>query len=160
MSSGKFLEYEVALLLAKYGKGAVLSVLAKQLNQTVEQLESTLQNLPSGKPSHRAGKRPTLDDVVAQLAQQHSGKAPLLRTLQARLENRSLFPELKDVKRFFDRRGRALGPTKSRAESLPKVLRLLADLDASDLEGLCQMPTDPGRSSLGLISDEILRRDR
>lgn len=160
MSSRKFLEYEVALLLAKYGKGAVLNVFAKQLNLTPEQLGSILNKLPSEKASRRGAKRPTLDEVVAQLTQQYPDKARLLHTLQGRLENRSLFPALKDVKRFFDRRGHPLGLAKSRAESLPTVLRLLAELDTSDLEGLCQMPTDVGRSSLGLISDEILRRDR
>ena len=112
------------------------------------------------KSDARSKKRSSLSDLVTRLAQQHPSKADALRTLYARLENRTFLPELKDVRRFFDRRGHPLGNTKSRSESLPRVLKLLTELDVAELEGLCQSQPESTRSSLGLISEEILRRDR
>ena len=160
MSSQKFLDYEVALLLAKYGKNPLLGALAKQLELTLEQLEAFLQSPPARKSAARSKKRSSLSDLVTRLAQQHPRKADALRTLCARLENRTFLPELKDVRRFFDRHGHPPGNTKSRSESLPRVLKLLTELDVTELESLCQIQPENTRSSLGLISDEILRRDR
>src|SRR5260370_4420199 len=158
--SQKFLDYEVALLLAKYGKNSLLGALAKQLKLTPAQLEAFLQSPPARKSDAQPKKRPSLSDLVTRLAQQHPNKAEALRKLCARLENRTFLPELKDVKRFFDRHGHSAGNTNSRSESLPRVLKLLTELDVNELDGLCQSQPENTRSSLGLISDEILRRDR
>ncbi len=159
-SSSKFLNYEITLLLAKYGKNAVLGTLAKKLELTPEELEIILRTPLAEKSSSRSRKKPSPIDLVTQLADEYPTKAQLLRTLHARFENRSFLPELRDVKRFFDRHARSLGVPKSRRESLPKVLKLLAELDAAELETLCQAQPENAYSSLGLISDEILRRDR
>lgn len=160
ISSQKFLDYEVALLLVKYGKNSVLGALGKQLELTPDQLETLLQSPPARKSNARPKRSPSLIDLVTRLVQQHANKADALRKLCARLENRTFLPELKDVRRFFDRHGQPLGSTKSRSEALPRVLKLLAELDVNELEGLCQSQPENTRSSLGLISDEILRRDR
>lgn len=159
-SSSKFLDYEVALLLAKYGKNALLDELAKKLQLSPEQLERFLQTPLNQKSVSRSRKRPVPADLVAELAQEHPNKAEWLRTLHARFENRTFLPELRDVRRFFEHRARPLGTSKSRAESLPKVLRLLAELDVTELEALCHAQEENTYSSLGVISDEILRRYR
>jgi hypothetical protein len=160
MSALRFLDYEVALLLAKYGKSALLKALAQKINLTPEQLESILQATPAPGRSAHPRKKPSASDLVDALAQENPEKAQSLRTLQARFENRSFLPELRDVKRFFDQRHRELGSAKSRVETFPKVLKLLAELDTAELAGLCQSQPEAGRSSLGIISDEILRREK
>ena len=160
MSYSKFLDYEVALLLAKYGERALLGALAKQLKLTPAQVEAFLQSPPARKSGARSTKMSLLSDLVTQLAQEHPNKVEALRTLHGRLENRTFLTELKDVRRFLDRHGSSLGSTKSRSAALPKVLKLLAELDVTELEELCEAQPETSRSSLGLISDEILGRDR
>lgn len=160
ISYSKFLDYEAALLLAKYGERAVLGALAKQLKLTPEQLEACLQSPPGRKSGMRSTRPPLLSDLVIQLAQEHPNKAEALRTLHSRLENRTFLPEIKDVRRFLEQHGGSPGNTKSRSASLPRVLKLLAELDVTELEGLRQSQLETSRSSLGLISDQILRRDR
>ncbi len=160
MSSSKFLDYEVTLLLAKYGKSALLEALAKKLELTPDQIETTLQTPPKQKSLSHSRKKPPPADLVKQLSQELPNKAHLLWTLYERFENRTFLPELRDVKRFFDQHARPLGAAKSRAESVGKVFRLLAELDVAELEALCRAQTENAYSSLGLISDEILRRDR
>jgi len=160
MSAPRFLDYEMALLLAKYGKSALLKALAQKINLTPEQLESILQTpLTHGRSSHPR-KKQSASDLVDALAQEHPEKAQSLRVLQARFENRSFLPELRDVKRFFDQHHRELGSAKSRVEAFPKVVKLLAELDTAELAVLCQSQPQSGRSSLGIISDEILRREK
>ncbi len=160
MSTKRFLNYEVALLLAKYGKSALLGALAQQLQLTPDQLEEILQRPLTEKSAPRADNQSSAVDLVAQLGQEHPNKILLLRTLQGRFQNRTFLPELRDVKRFFERHARPLGATKSRADSLPRVIKLLAELDVAELEALCH--TQPGSeySSLAVISEAILRRDR
>jgi hypothetical protein len=160
MAAARYLEYEVALLLAKYGRSAVLETLALKLELTPEQLEAMLQRPIDNKRTPRPKKKPPGTDLAAQLEKDYPAKAECLRTLYSRFENRTFLPELRDVKRFFEMHDRPVGALRSRAETLPKVLRLLADLEASDLEALCQARPEGTYSSLGVISDEILRRDR
>lgn len=160
MSSSRFLDYEVALLLAKYGKTALLGALGRKLELTSNELEAILQAPLIAKSLSRSRKKPLRVDPITQLAQEHPPKARLLRTLHGRLENRTFLPELRDVRRFFDQHARSLGASKSRIESLPKVLKLLAELDVAELEALCEAHPENTYSSLGLISDEILRGNK
>lgn len=160
MSAPQFLDYEVALLLAKYGKTALLKALAEKINLTPEQLESILQSPPTQSGGPRSRKKLSASDVVEALAQEHPEKAQFLRVLQARFENRGFLPELRDVKRFFEQRHRVLGTAKSRVETFPRLAKLLAELDSGELSALCQSQPQSGYSSLGIISDEILRREK
>jgi hypothetical protein len=160
MPFSKFLDYEVALLLAKYGKTAVLGTLAKKLQLTLDELERILETHLNEKSVSHSKKRPSTVDLVAHLAEAHPNKAQLLRTLNGRFENRMFLPELRDVKRFFEQHDQPLGSSRSRADSLPRVLRLLAELEVAELEALCQAQPENAYSSLGVISDEILRRNK
>src|SRR5260370_40706718 len=110
--SQKFLDYEVALLLAKYGKNSLLGALAKQLKLTPAQLEAFLQSPPARKSDAQPKKRPSLSDLVTPLAQQHPNKAEALRKLCARLDKRTFPPALKDVDRLLGRHGPPAESTK------------------------------------------------
>jgi MinD-like ATPase involved in chromosome partitioning or flagellar assembly len=160
ITSSQFLDYEVALLLAKYGKSALLAAFAKQLQLTADELEAFLKTPLSDKPAPRSTKRSSPVDLVEQLAQECPNKAQFLRTLHGRFGDRTFLPELRDVKRFFEQHDRPFGTSRSRAETLHKVLRLLAELDVAELERLCQIQPESTYSSLAVISDEILRRAR
>lgn len=156
MSSKEFLDYEVALLLAKYGSSAVLGALSNKLQLRPDELASMLRALPKKRP--RNVKRKVMPyEIVAQIAQKHPQKAELLKVLGRRFENKMFLPELRDVRQFFRSHAHDPGALRSRADSTAKLVGLLADLDKSELESLCQSP-EGTYSSLGLISDEILRR--
>ncbi len=64
MSYSKFLDYEVALLLAKYGERALLGALAKQLKLTPEQVEAFLQSPPARKSGARSTKMSLLTRII------------------------------------------------------------------------------------------------
>lgn len=160
MTSDKFIDYEVALLLAKYGKEVVLRALAQKLGLAQAELELVLQGIEKEKPSPRPSKKTPPIDPIEITVSQHPEKADQLRALHARFQNRMFLPELRDVRRFFEQHSRSPGALKSRVQSLPKLVKLLAELDAAELDSLCQASQQTAYSSLGVISDEILRRDR
>jgi hypothetical protein len=158
MISSNYLEYEVALLLAKYGKNAVLHALATKMQLSQEQLELVLKEMPSKKPGSRRPTPPL--ESIDQIIQEHPEKASFLRALQRRFQSRTFLPELRDVRRFFERHSRNVATLKSRADSSPRLFQLLAELDLPELEALCLAEQEGGYSSLGVIADEILRQHK
>ena len=161
MKIEKILEYELILLIVKYGEKSVSTTLAKILGTSPNQLEDKLKDLElkmkSRPSSTKRFDRPGYN--IEKIIVQHPDKGEHLRCLFSRFENKILFPEFKDVKEFFDRHAVSLGAIKSRAQILPRLFNLLASLDPSELADLCKQKSRQEYSSLGVISDEIMRRD-
>jgi hypothetical protein len=160
MMSATHLEHEVGLLLAKYGKKAVLDALATKVQLPHEELESLLKRMPSKKSRAHSRKTPIASESMDDLIREHPAKTPFLRTLHGRFQNRTFLPELRDVRRFFEQHSRTLGAAKSRTESFRRLFKLLAELDVPELDSLCQAEPPLSYSSLGIISDAILGRNR
>lgn len=155
----QFLDYEIILLLAKHGERPVLNALAKRLGISPQRLydqlnEITKLQINKAKPR----KQPNISRVVDYIAEKHPDKASNLRLLLEQFQDKTFLPELRDIKRFFERHGRPLDGIKSRAEAGPRLFELLATLETRDLEGLYEGANKKGPSSLGLISDQIMRR--
>src|SRR5437870_4040615 len=130
MSTPRFLDYEVALLLAQYGRSAVLSAVGRHLALSEAELEAALDRLPAKGPITNRTKKPTSpDDLIEAILSQYPDKADHLRKIRSRLESRFFLPDLRDVKRFCDQHGWPVKNLKSRQEFLPKLLKLMADLD-------------------------------
>jgi hypothetical protein len=157
MTSSVYLEYEVALLLAKYGKSAVLNVLAAKLNLSKEELEAGLENLRHGKRSSSRRRRRTDEDELGAMVRRYPEKAAQLRTLAERFRSRTFLPGLRDVKRFFERHARIVNGSRSRAQAFGPLIQLLGELDSDELEALCRSEPPEAYSALGLITDQILR---
>lgn len=160
MESVQLLDYEIVLLLAKYGEKRVVHMLAERLGLSTEELQRRLQRLKEVTP--RIPTRKTVDPyrVLDSIISEKPEKAAHLRTLFSRFQSRSFLPELKDVRRFFERHGHDLGNVKSRAQVVKPLFTLLANLEASELASLGEHVRGNNYSSLGIISDEIMRRHR
>jgi hypothetical protein len=160
VTASDFLRYEASLLLVKYGREAVLKAIAGKLNCSETELETLLAQIEKQKPVTRRSRPVPAPDQIEAIVRQHPDKASQLRSLYGRFQNRTFLPELRDVRRLFQQHSENPGHTKSRAASFAKVFNLLAHLDASELDVLCRVSESGEPSSLGIISDEILRRDR
>lgn len=161
MTAHCFLRVHLSALLAQYGDRAVLETLAPLLGTSLPELEELLADVR--KLGHARSKKPKQIPAkthasVDQLLIEHPDKAEALRELQLRFSNRTLFPELKDVRRFLDRHGEPTSSLKKRDDAFPKVARQLVQLTLDDLLALLASPTDSSQSSLGVISDQILGR--
>lgn len=160
MTPQQSLKYHLALLLATHGEKAVLTALADTIKLSQDELERLLIELKELGPRNRRKTTGTKQDVVELLVTQHPDKAEVLRALSARYRNKTFLPELRDVRRFFEQHSRSIGQTKSRSDALPKLARLLVDLDLGELKALCALPESNEYSSLGVISDQILGREQ
>jgi len=162
MTPREFLDLEVSLILLKHGKEALLQAVARRMQLSDEALRLELDTLLHAKLASSSKKKSVakpfvLDSVLIGREE----KADYLRQLCARFENRTFLSELKDVKRFFDRHGRSAPTWKSRVLAQASLFQFLADLHVSELKKLLdEAPTGTEVSSLGLISDEILGRNR
>lgn len=161
MISSNFLEYEIALILAKYGEKQVLSTLAKNLGLSARELDFKLQNVKYLKPKVTTRQHTDPKKIIDSLIIANPEKSEFLNLLLARFQNRTFLPELKDVKRLLNRYSTLKSSVKSRSSAAPYLFRLLASLDLKELASLCEANQDQDTySSLGIISDEIMRRNK
>jgi hypothetical protein len=159
MTSKEILEFEVALLLLKYGRKSILQALAGREQISEVEIQSELQALTLAQRNSKAKKKssPKPFDINS-IVRTEDEKGRLLRELNAKFENRTFLPELKDVKRFFDRHGKENKNIKSRAASHGALFRYISTFDVTELKKIIATPAAKSEfSSLGLISDEILK---
>jgi iron-sulfur cluster repair protein YtfE (RIC family) len=158
MSPNEILELEVSLLLIKYGEKRVLKTLAKVRGLSVDELEVNLKRVSQAekKPSKRKGK--DASRVVDEIIKQHPQKSHLLKQLYSRFQSKSFLPQLRDIKRFFNKHSLEPRNLSSRNNSAIQVFKLLANLDENELKELIQEQDKTHYSALGIISDEIMKQ--
>src|SRR5258708_2115819 len=98
MTPSEILDLEISLLLVRYGKQSALRALARRLGMSDHDLEAELRKLSQANvtlaPKKKSRVTPfSLDPLLIG----REDKADTLRLLQARFENRTFLPELKDI---------------------------------------------------------------
>lgn len=167
MKAKDYLDIEIRLLLIKYGKQACLKAFAGVLDHPPQLLELDIMKMrreitpPSTQTRTRTRTRTPPSFNINAIIEKNPSKESLLRKINSKFESKDFLPELKDVRRFFDRY-KGTSPTfKSRAAAQPKLLELIASIEKEELEKLLIARSNlSSQSSLGLISDEILRQKR
>lgn len=159
MTPAQFLKYHLALLLASHGRTSVLRTLAALLRVPETELQDLIAGIDHLPPKNSKLRKHPKVDPIEEVAKLHPEKADSLRILSKRFQNKTFLPATRDVRRFFEHHSHPPTPIKSRASVLPKLARLLGALDLVELKALCEMSEHQEYSSLGIISDQILRRD-
>lgn len=160
MSNQNYLQYELILLLAKYGERQVLNALASHMQISPDILERRLKEITQLKPRMTTKKLSDPTAIIESLVAQHSDKAEALKILFSRFQNKTFLPEFKDVKHFYNRYGTDLGKVKSRTAAVAKLFTLIANLDTKTLANLIEDFKAGDYSSLGIIADEIMKREK
>lgn len=160
MNRNDLLEIEINLLLLKYSKQAIIKALAKGLDTHEEILNLDIKNqLEKLKLTQPARPKKVKTFEIEEIIKDHPEKKELLLKLNNRYENKTFLPELRDIKRFFDKHHRSTSTIKSRASAQAATFRMLAALDKAELKRLLDAPSiSQSDSALGLISDQILGR--
>lgn len=158
MSTDEILELELSLLFVKYGERKVLRSLARVNGLDSNELKTKLRRTHQldKKPAIKKAKSPS--KAIEQIIMQHPQKSHLLGVLYSRFQSKSVLPELRDIKRLFNRHGLESKNLKSRNTSATKVFKLLATLDEKELGELAHEQDRRTYSSLGIISAEIMKR--
>ncbi len=158
MSPNELLELELSLLLIKYEERKVFVSLAKLSGLTLTELETKLRKIQQVEKKRPARKSKPSSRVIDEVINQHPQKSDILRILYARFQNKTFLSQLRDIKRLFNRHSLEAERVKSRSSAASKVFKLLASLDVHELEELAQEQDKSNYSSLGIISDEIMKR--
>lgn len=158
MNKNDLLEIEINLLLVKYSKQAIIKALAHSLETHEEILNLEIKNQLSRLRNTQSTKRKK-NFEIEDLLKDNPEKKELLLELHRKYENKTFLPELRDIKRFFDKHHRPTSTLKSRSSAQAATFRMLATLEKSELRRLLSLPgISQSESALGLISDQILGR--
>jgi len=160
MTSRELLDLEVSLLLIRYGRKSLLQAIARRSHVDDETLNKEFDNLLNSKLhlTIKNKSKPKVFDLNKILLGKEE-KSPYLHKLLTQFENKIFLPELKDIKRFFIRHEKE--SPKSRALAKLPLFLLLVELEIPELKKLIDQSTANGENSaLGLISDEILGRNK
>lgn len=156
MSTLKFLNGQIVLLVSTYGKNVVVKELARVLSLTEGELQESLSGIGVVKPKKAPLTKKV--DPIDEFVLNNPSKAGELKKLYAEFNAKAFLPETKDVKRFLEVHTGVSGvKVKSRSEAVRKVLIVLSGLAVEDLKALIVERRDHGSSALGTISDQILK---
>lgn len=160
MKQKEFLRLQLSLLKLQYGEQLFLEAVANLHGLTIVDLESRLDeinNIGCARANKLGSGKNTKTSVGVKL-EGNSEKEQLIRAIQVRFENKTIFPEMRDVRRFLDRHGQSVGTSTVRGKTFPRLMRVLVDLPIIELKTILDSRPSNEVSGLGVISDEILGR--
>jgi len=150
-----FLEIEVRLLVAKYGREKVLQTLATVEKVNIDELFRQLDHLERVRSTPKTKGPISLEKQIEKLFIEDDKKADLL-ILAKEFEQKRLLPNLRDVIRFCAQNGQNIRP-KSRKDTLPRVLAILAKMPASQLKEMRDGLERGSGGSFANLADAIIR---
>ena len=151
MTKNAFLNIHIGILLAQYGKGALLDELAIQLDQPLTDLQAMLADIQKvGHVRHKSSPRKNLGVKAESDFGNDPEMAALIQRLKERFDNRTFLRELKDVRRFLERNGHTVGALKARGLAFPRIARLLVTLPAAELVAMLAQEPQGEFSALGI----------
>jgi hypothetical protein len=156
--SETFLRVEVHLLLAKYGRGKVLSELASLTDVTVESIEQEIAAIEAMRktPKKRSSGKPAkLPDLLSR-----SNYPELVENLMGMYQRRTFLPNVRTVQQFLTAAG--VSPTpKTREAAMRRVFEVLVRLDGDKLgELINDAQKDTGTGEFSLLADQIMQNTR
>ena len=153
------LELELRLLIAQHGKTRVskaLSAIGEVDLSVIDNGIRAFEDRAKRKNGQRSSKK-SIEELVHEAKPNSLDAKRLIEKLAHAYENKEFLPELRKVKHFLESRSIPVTRIRSRADALPRVLRVLAQAELDDLQVLNER-TRVRESDLGMITDQILGR--
>jgi hypothetical protein len=157
MSKDEIIELELSLLLIKYSESRILGSLATMMGISSSELEAKLEKIRQAKNEPPKSKRNKNSQYINEITRKHPRKSKILSLLYSRFESGIFLPQLHDIKQFLRSHSVEDENLKSRQDSVKKLFSVLAGLEDNELKELIQEKNKPNFSSLGIISDEIMK---
>jgi hypothetical protein len=156
MNDKQFVQSYLALIISKYGETLVSEALTDLIGSSEKKSEKPLTK----EKQNNTKINLTKSKQFQELEEKHPDKFIAVKDLMERFENKTFLPELKDIKRFLEKQGLINSSSiKSRKSAESKITQTLFTLPVEELEIILSSPVNDEHSSLGIIADEILRRD-
>ena len=111
------------------------------------------------KPSRKRRPKPTASQYVAKMEIAPENESPVSE-LAGRFDAKSFLPSFGDVIDFCQCYGMDEPASRSRANAIPRVFKLIVSLEAHEIRGIIEQGLFSGPSRLGPIADAIRRNGR
>lgn len=139
----------------------------RQLKQLATATQTTSGDVSAGSPSRvksirsqpRTRPKPTPSEYVSKLEMPLEKKRGVSE-LAARFEKKTFLPSFGDIVSFCHSYGVDVPASRTRANAVPRVFRLLVTLEADEIQRILDERHFSGPSRLGPISDAIRRSGR
>jgi hypothetical protein len=157
MMTNDFLKTQIRLLIAQFGRRAVLDALAGATDTTPEQIEDEIKKLETARRAKPTKRVKPLDELLASLPAAGSRKQELLAQLGRMFEAKQFLPNLRDAVDFLRRGGAPDRKYKSRKEVFSPVLKRLSEMPESELESLVAHSTNTsGKSDYAVLANQLM----
>ena len=154
----EFLNIELRIIVARYGRAKVQHALASLQDASVPEIASQISELEVG--SKRKPKRERLvADTIAEATEDRPGIKAVLDRFAELFGEKIFLPELRDVQSFLERNGfhRANG---SRRDAIHLVIHALASFQDIRLRELLETTEISGESGYEALANEIISPTR
>src|SRR5688500_6885493 len=101
----EFLKTQLRLLVAQFGRRAVLDAMAGLTEITPEQLQEEIVKLENARRAKSSKREKSLDELLAALPPRVSETKELVAQLGRMFEAKRFLPNLRDAEEFLRRRG-------------------------------------------------------
>ena len=155
MQSEKILDIEIQLLIIKYGYNKVYEALTAKRDISINSIEQQLNQLE--KPSQKKSKsKPlTVEKITAKFITESPHISTQLHELSLRFQNKTFLPQLKDVRRFIEKKLNKPVVLKDRITSTKQLFELLREMPKHELEELLES-TNTDQTDFALLSSQII----
>ena len=156
------LEDTLRPIVREHGLGSVLEALGKIASEQDAQSALPLAVNGADKPKKARKRSPKLNAIeYAAKMELASDKQAAIVELAERFERKDFLPTFGDIRNFCDIHGIDVPASKTRASSIPRVFKFLAnDMDAREAQRILDDGMFSGPSQLGPIADAIRRNGR
>ncbi|HKM65401.1 MAG TPA: hypothetical protein VJY39_23225 [Acidisphaera sp.] len=149
------LEIDVSLLFLRYGKDVVLDCIRQLEERSADEVAAAVSALSKG-AKKRQPRKSALDKALEIELQRRPDLAEPLRVVAANFDSKRFLPNLRDVRRFLEKLGRAPETAKTRAQAGPVLLQALCELSRDELAEIASASNATGESGLALLTRAIL----
>lgn len=157
MMTTDFLKAQIRLLIAQFGRKAVLEALAGATGATPEQIEDEIAKLETKRHTKSSKRDKPLDELLLSLSPASPHTKELLAQLGRMFESKQFLPNLRDAEEFLRRSGAPDRKYKSRKEALSPVLKRLSEMPESELESMVAHNTNTsGKSDYAVLANQLM----
>src|SRR5438874_11406921 len=128
MMNNDFLKTQFRVLIAQFGRRAVLEALAGATDATPEQIQDEIAKLETTRRAKSPKRDKPLDELLASLPPASPRAKELLAQLGRMFEAKQFLPNLRDAEAFLSRSGTRDRKCKSRKGVLALVLKRLSEM--------------------------------
>jgi len=157
MTTTDYLKTQLRLLVAQFGRKAVMEAFAGLTDATPEQLQEEIARLEAARRARSPKRDKSLDDLMAALPQVPEQIREAVLRLGRLFESKQFLPNLRDAAEFLRRSGAPGRKFKKRREALGPILNALVQLPTPELESLVAQNTNAsGQSDYAILANQLM----